>query len=428
MAIERNKRPAISKITDLDIIKPERILLDNGIPVSVIRMGDTAVNRLDLIFEGGRCDEKKPMVSDLVAALVREGAGNRIAAEIAECLDYYGSWMGCEASSHNVTMSIYSLNKYFGDVIPVFADIAVAPLFPEKEIENMKNVAVTRLKDNCRKVAYLASSEFQKQYYGETHNLGKRPDEAAIRGVSRDDLVAFHKEKMHPANANIVISGMVDDRVLDSVNRTIGQIPAMSLPSRSASDKPAKEFCPAEILVEKKDAVQSCVKIGLPAVLRTHPDYIPLRILVTAFGGYFGSRLMQNIREEKGYTYGISAMLIGMRDNSCITVSSQCATAYTEKVIEEIRNEMDKLRAEPIGSEELERVKSYMRGDLAKTTDTPFSLSDYYCAAITNSIPDDYFHNQSAAVDSITPEMLQKMAAKYLDSGRMLTVVAGSLK
>jgi predicted Zn-dependent peptidase len=89
---------------------------------------------------------------------------------------------------------------------------------------------------------------------------------------------------------------------------------------------------------------------------------------------------------------------------------------------------MDKLRAEPIGAEELERVKSYMRGDLAKTTDTPFSLSDYYCAAITNSIPDDYFHNQSAAVDSITPEMLQKMAAKYLDSGRMLTVVAGSLK
>ena len=174
--------------------------------------------------------------------------------------------------------------------------------------------------------------------------------------------------------------------------------------------------------------MQSAIKIGIPTILRTHPDYIPLRILITALGGYFGSRLMQNIREDKGYTYSISALLIGMRNNSCITISSQCATAYTQKVIEEIIKEIHKLQTEPISTDELERVKAYMRGDLAKTTDTPFTLSDYYCAAITNNIPEDYFIKQSMAIDNITPATLQDMAIKYLATNQMLTIVAGLLK
>ena len=428
MATYKNGRPEIHKIEKTDLIKPELINLDNGIPVNIIRMGDTAVNRLDLIFEGGRCDEAKPMASDFVSSMMREGTVAKTAEEIANHLDYYGSWMGCETSSHCTTLSIYSLNKHFANIVPVFTEIASAPSFPEKELGNMKVLAVTRLENNRQKVSYLASSEFQKLYYGETHNLGKRPNEESIRGISRNDLFEFHKKRIQPDNAQIVISGIVDDRIIKELNGSIGQIKNSGTKSESASDCPDKEFRPSTSVIEKKDAIQSAIKIGIPTVLRTHPDYIPLRILITAFGGYFGSRLMQNIREDKGYTYGISALLIGMRNNSCITISSQCATKYTGKVIEEIGNEIQKLKKEPISRDELERVKSYMTGDLAKTTDTPFTLADYYCATITNKIPDDYFRKQRETIDAITPYELQEMAKKYLDSEKMLTVIAGLLK
>lgn len=428
MSIDNKKQPTIQKITGIDILKPEQIFLDNGIPVNVIRMGDTAVTRLDLIFEGGRCDEPRPMISDFVSALMREGTFSKSAEEIADSLDYYGSWMGSETSSHNTTLSVYSLNKHFNKIIPVFTDIATAPAFPENKLENLKDVAITRLNNNRQKVTYLASSEFQKRYYGENHNLGKHPEETTIRNINRNGLLNFHKKRIHPANAKIVISGMVDKDILNAINHNLGQIPSTTRHSQSASDKPAIEFHPDKIFVEKKDAVQSAIKIGIPTILRTHPDYIPLRILITALGGYFGSRLMQNIREDKGYTYSISALLIGMRNNSCITISSQCATAYTQKVIEEIIKEIHKLQTEPISTDELERVKAYMRGDLAKTTDTPFTLSDYYCAAITNNIPEDYFIKQSMAIDNITPATLQDMAIKYLATNQMLTIVAGLLK
>lgn len=428
MALDRSKRPETHGISCIEIIKPEQVTFDNGIPVNVIRMGDTPVSRLDLIFERGRCDEGKPMVSDFTASLMREGTATRTAEEIAGILDFYGSWMGSESSAHNTTLSIYSLNRHFKDIIDVFAEIATKPIFPEKELDNMKALAASRLKNNCQKVSYLASAEFQKRYYGDTHNLGKRPDEETIFSITRDELMNFHRENICLENAKIVISGIVDDNMLSILNNSFGQTSITKHASKSQSDKPHKKFSPGTFTVEKSDAVQSAIKIGIPTILRTHPDYIPLRILVTALGGYFGSRLMQNIREEKGYTYGISALLIGMRDNSCITISSQCATAYTKKVIEEICNEMRKLQNAPIEKDELERVKSYMRGDLAKTTDTPFSLADYYCASITNNIPENYFRCQCETIDSITPDKLQDTAKKYLDCEQMLTVVAGLLK
>ena len=252
MSIDNKKQPTIQKITGIDILKPEQIFLDNGIPVNVIRMGDTAVTRLDLIFEGGRCDEPRPMISDFVSALMREGTFSKSAEEIADSLDYYGSWMGSETSSHNTTLSVYSLNKHFNKIIPVFTDIATAPAFSENKLENLKDVAITRLNNNRQKVTYLASSEFQKRYYGENHNLGKHPEETTIRNINRNDLLNFHKKRIHPANAKIVISGMVDKDILNVINHNLGQIPSTTRHSQSASDKPAIEFHPDKIFVEKK--------------------------------------------------------------------------------------------------------------------------------------------------------------------------------
>ncbi len=427
MTLDRTRHPAIHRNTSFKLIEPRLFHLDNGIPVYVLNMGDCDANRLDIIMEGGRCDESRPMIGDMVSALLREGTIMKSAQEIAETLDFYGSWMGCNTTSHNITLSIYSINRHFEKVIPVITEILQSPSFPDAELATLKGMAKNRLHTNQEKVSYLAGSEFQLHYYGSHHNLGKKITDEAIDSVSREDIAMFHEHWFRPSNTKIIFSGKIDDTLLHTLNNTLGCSWNSSQPHvNSASDAPLIEFKPQTIVVDKPNAMQCAVQAGIPTILRSHPDYIPLRMLITAFGGYFGSRLMQNIREEKGYTYGISSSLIGMRNNSCIMVSSQCDNKYAKALIKEIAVEIDKLRQHPIEKEELNRLRSYVLSDLAKVSETPFTLADYYTAAITNQMPQNYFEVQKQTAIEITSAKLQDMAIKYLNGDNMLTSVAGS--
>ena len=427
--LNRNLQPDICEPEQIVVQQPEFCALPNGIPLYILDVCDCDVTRIDILMEGGRWHQKQPLQALFTNRMLREGTRRYTAAQIAEKLDYYGAWLDLASASEHTYVTLYSLNKYLPNTLDLLESIIKEPVFPVDELKVIINNNIQQFLVNSSKVEFLAHRGLVQAVYGSTHPVGYVVQENDYRKITSETLRQFYDNFYHSGGCSIYLSGRITSDCIRRVEYVFGTETFGShwhkVEKIHYLPVPATE---RRVFIEFPDAFQSAVRIGGLSLDRRHPDYLKMRVVITLLGGYFGSRLMSNIREEKGYTYGISAMLIGMRDNSCITVSSQCATAYTEKVIEEIRNEMDKVRAEPIGAEELERVKSYMRGDLAKTTDTPFLLSDYYCAAITNSIPDDYFHNQSAAVDSITPEMLQKMAAKYLDSGRMLTVVAGSLK
>ena len=425
MPIDRTQEPAIRQIGSFSLPKLELIRLDNGIPVYVLNTGDQQVTKLDLIMKGGRCDETAFMESNVTASLLSEGAAGRSGKEIAENLDYYGAWFGANASLHHISAKLFSTNRHFGEVIPVFRDMIWQPIFPEKELGNIKTLSAQRLATNLEKVDYLANAEFSRQFYGDTHPLGNMPDVGKITGITRKSVKEFHDKWFGTDNTTLLISGIVTDKILNELNRYWGQPWRNAASRQSAADSPYAAYHPTTIVVHKQGAMQSAVKMTLPAILRSHPDYLPLRILITAFGGYFGSRLMTNIREDKGYTYGISASLLGMLDHSFITVSSQCDNRYTRAVVEEIGKEMERLRQEPIGKEELERLKSYMLCDLARTLDTPFSIAEYYTTMIAYQFPKSYFDDQVSILQQITPEKLLEMARKYLVPEQALTVLAG---
>lgn len=425
MPIDRTQEPAIRQIGSFSLPKLELIRLDNGIPVYVLNTGDQQVTKLDLIMKGGRCDETAFMESNVTASLLSEGAAGRSGKEIAENLDYYGAWFGANASLHHISAKLFSTNRHFGEVIPVFRDMIWQPTFPEKELGNIKTLSAQRLATNLEKVDYLANAEFSRQFYGDTHPLGNMPDVGKITGITRESVKEFHDKWFGTDNTTLLISGIVTDKILNELNHYWGQPWRNAASRQSAADSPYAAYHPTTIVVHKQGAMQSAVKMTLPAILRSHPDYLPLRILITAFGGYFGSRLMTNIREDKGYTYGISASLLGMLDHSFITVSSQCDNRYTRAVVEEIGKEMERLRQEPIGKEELERLKSYMLCDLARTLDTPFSIAEYYTTMIAYQFPKGYFDDQVSILQQITPEKLMEMARKYLVPEQALTVLAG---
>lgn len=421
-------QPEIQRIANLTLSHPAVTRLDNGIPVYTFNLGDQEVSRVDIVIEGGRCDGNNQMESELISALLREGTQHQNARTIAEHLDYYGSWLGANASSHNVTISLYAVNKYFDRVIPTIADIIRIPSFPEHELGNLKSLALTRLRTNNEKVAYLSGVENSKLYFGTEHNLGKPTTPEMIERISREELSAFHSDWFGRQNVAILISGTVTDDMIASLNRHLGTDWNESTHSESGTDAPACRFTAQRSHIDKPNALQSALRIAIPTVGRSHADYIPLRILTTAFGGYFGSRLMTNIREDKGYTYSISASLLGMRHNSQISIGCQCDNSYTNTVIDEIVKEMEHLKAEPLGMEELNRVKSYMLSDLARTLDTPFSVADFHLSMLSNRIPADYFDNQVRLLGSITPEELQAMAVRYFDTDNMLITIAGNME
>ena len=165
----------------------------------------------------------------------------------------------------------------------------------------------------------------------------------------------------------------------------------------------------------------------MPVISRTHPDYMKLRILNTVLGGYFGSRLMLNIREDKGFTYGISSSVIGLKEDAYLSVSTQTGTEYVRPLIEEVFNEIERLRKEKVPEEELKMVKSYLSGELARIFDGPFSICDAYISLIANQLDFEYYDRQFMTVQSITAEELQEVACKYFVRDKFYTSVAGQM-
>ena len=179
------------------------------------------------------------------------------------------------------------------------------------------------------------------------------------------------------------------------------------------------------LFIEREDAMQSAVKLGTTTIMRTHPDYLKLRVLITLFGGYFGSRLMSNIREEKGYTYGISAGIMFYPGSGLLGISTETANEYVESLIQEVYKEIDKLQNDKVTPEELAMVRNYMLGEMCRNYESPFSLADAWMFILTSGLDDDYFARSLQAVKEVTPEEIRELAGRYLCKESLKEVIAG---
>jgi predicted Zn-dependent peptidase len=179
--------------------------------------------------------------------------------------------------------------------------------------------------------------------------------------------------------------------------------------------------------IEVPGTLQNSLSASIPTISRDHADYINLRLTIIALGGYFGSRLMSNIREEKGLTYGISASLLGMREGAHAQINAQYATGNSQRVIDEVRHELQVLATQPMPDDELTRLKRFIMSNLASTLDSPFSIVDYYQNQVLVGTPNDYFDAQFKCINSLSAETIMRMASQYLNPDDMRIVTAGSL-
>ena len=423
--MDRTIQPEIQTLKNLRILAPVRTTLPNGVPLTVINAGEQEVIRMDILFAGGRWQQSQKLQALFANRMLREGTAKYTAATIAEKLDYYGSWLELSTSSDYAYITVYSLNKYLAKTLEVVESMIKEPLFPEKELRTILDTNIQQYLVNSSKVDFLAHRSLLKSLYGEQHPCGKVVMEEDYHAITPEVLRDFYKRYYHSGNCSIFLSGKVTEDTIRRVTDTLGvpfgqyqlQVPKQEFPFAAVPEK--------RIFTEREDAMQSAVKMGCTTITREHPDYPKLRVLMTLFGGYFGSRLMSNIREEKGYTYGISAGIMFYPDSGVQIISTETDNEYVEPLIREVYHEIDKLHQEPVSVEELTMVRNYMLGEMCRSYESPFSLADAWIFIATSGLPDDYFARSLHAVNEITPAEIQELAQRYLCKETLKEVIAG---
>ncbi|BDW77836.1 zinc protease [Bacteroides finegoldii DSM 17565] len=425
MFMDRTIQPEIQPLKNFHIQTPVRTTLPNGIPLTVINAGEQEVVRMDVLFSGGRWQQSQKLQALFTNRMLREGTTKYTAATIAEKLDYYGSWLELSSSSEYAYITVYSLNKYLAKTLEVVESMIKEPLFPQKELQTILDTNIQQYLVNTSKVDFLAHRSLLKSLYGEQHPCGKIVMEEDYHTITPEVLREFYERHYHSGNCSIFLSGKVTDDIISRVTDIFGipfgqyqlQMPKSSFPFAAIPEK--------RIFTEREDAMQSAVKMGCTTITREHPDYPKLRVLMTLFGGYFGSRLMSNIREDKGYTYGISAGVVFYPDSGLLIVSTETDNEYVEPLIQEVYHEIDRLHLDPVSAEELRIVRNYMLGEMCRSYESPFSLSDAWIFIATSGLKDDYFARSLQAVNEITPAEIQDLAQRYLCKETLKEVIAG---
>ena len=423
--IDRTIQPSICEPKELVLKHPERMILPNGIPLNVLNVGDNEVVRIDLLMKGGRWHQRLPLQALFTNRMLREGTRRFSVSEIAEKLDYYGAWLELSSAAEYSFITLYSLTKFLQQTLDVLQSLAKEPSFPERELNTVIHSNVQQFKVNSSKVDFLAHRGLAEVLFGKNHPCGRVVQEEDYARITPEVLREFYDAYYSSANCSMYISGKVTDACLRWIEDGLGKEPfglSHQVEKRTYEAISGEE---KRTFMERPDALQSAVKLGMLTVPRTHPDYLKLRVLVTLFGGYFGSRLMSNIREDKGYTYGISAGLVSYPDVSTLVIGAETANEYVEPLIGEVYREIDRLHEEQVSDEELTMVKNYMLGDLCRTYESVFSLSDAWIFLQTSGLPASFFEETLRAIKSVTPEDIHRLARTYLCKEKLKEVVSG---
>lgn len=423
MAIDRSTPPPYSELVGikLDIASP--ITLSNGMNMWIAGDGEDEINRLSIYITGGAFHESRVMQATSCSLAVFNGNKNMNYSQIGEAIDFYGAWRAALVHDNCTGFSLSSLNENFDNTLPIFIDCLRFPTFPDTEFQLIKK----QLSANCaiirERVKYLANVELMKLYYGIDHPLAIDPKVEDIESLTQEDIKSFHQTYYKAQNCNVVLAGNISDREIGIVENVFDNWKPSGAPTEILRPVPVPSDEMLKV-VHKEGAVQAAIAMAIKAIPRKHPDYFKLRILVTALGGYFGSRLMANIREDKGYTYGINASLSGRDFDGYINISTECDTKFTWKVIEEVKKEMIRLIDKPIPDDELKIVKRYMISDLAKTLDTPFNIASYIGNMFCYGTYPTYFNEHVKEIINVTSHELHVIAAKYLDPEMLRIVIA----
>ncbi|HTA28456.1 MAG TPA: pitrilysin family protein [Bacteroidia bacterium] len=428
--LDRITMPGLALESKINIIQATSHSLPNGVPVYYVNAGTQDVIKIEVIFRAGSREQDVPLVAGSTNSMLEEGTKKHTAEEIASLLDYYGSFLETSVQQDYASVTIYTLGKHIDKALPILEELIKEPSFPQNELEIYLHNNKQRFLVDEQKERVVAAKNFPSLLFGDTQPYGHKTRLEEYDGVKKEHLEAFHKKYYTPGNCAIIASGRVDEKLLNKIGDYFGKdtVGVQNFePLRNYVPHSAKEkvnFIPSP----KKDSVQSAIRMGRVMFLKTHADAIPFQILNTILGGYFGSRLMSNIREDKGYTYGISSSVIFLQHAGYFNIGSEVGSAVCEAAVIEIYKELERLCNEPVPADELQLVKNYLRGNFMRSMDGPFALADRFKHIWLHNMDYSYYEKYVNALSTITAKELMEMANKYLQKESIYELVVGKKK
>lgn len=426
--MNRTEAPAFKTIDRIDIIRATKEKLNNGIELYTLNAGSQEITKIEFIFKAGMYYQPAPLIASNTNSLIESGTKSYTANQISDGVDFFGSFLELEVGQDFATVTLYSLNKYLNESLKFIEEVLKYPTFPQDEFK----IHVTNKKQkhliNSQKVDILARRKFSELVFGEKHPYGIQVNDTDFERVNVTEIKAFFKDHYSSNNCTIIASGHLPNNLLTTLNGFFGEKSWGNTDAKIApgnillqTTKQSKHF------IERPDAIQSAVKVGRLLFNKTNPDYFKFQVLNTILGGYFGSRLMANIREDKGYTYGIGSGLASFVNGGYFAISTEVGADVTKQTLEEIYKELNTLRTDLVSDNELETVRNYILGHFLRSVDGPFSLADKFKSIWEFGLGYDYFENYFNAVKTVTPKELRDLANKYLKEEDLIECVVGKM-
>ena len=426
--LDRITPPEVRPFGHLSLPPMERIALDNGIVLNVYDHSFQDVSELMLLTPGGVVDAMGSPVASMLVPVMLDGSRMYPGGALSDILDFNGAKVLPSVSDHFTGVSLRMLNSHWEKLLPVYADMIFSPQLDDHAVDTCRHRMAQSAAIAMQRVEYKAQKAVRELAYGADHPKAVMDTPQSVEAVSREEFLKWHNRifSCNLSGAELFLSGRVTAPMIDGINRIFGSVAVDSESVTPPYIRPFDTIAPSYRFVESQGALQSAIRLAIPSIPRTHPDYIMLRCAVVALGGYFGSRLMSNIREDKGYTYGIQAGLLGSPEGTVMLVQTSADNAYAEAVVDEIRNEIRRLHSGDFTDEEMNRLRQYLMSMLAQHLDTAFSISACHVTERISFTGPDYFSRQVGVISSMTPDALCDVARRHLPLDKEIVVIAGS--
>ncbi len=423
--LNRTIAPAFQPIPEIKIPDLDKSTLDNGLAVNVLPLHNSPIIDFTISVNAGSITENKMLVASFANRQMQEGTALHSGLQIADHFDFYGATLKLNCSTDEAVIGFTGLKKHFKALLPMIQEMILQPTFSEKELQNNVNRSKDSFRQSMQKPEYLCKRIFSNKMFGTNHPYGRMVEEAHYDSVLAEELKSFHQQFYVPNNALALLAGDVDDSMLKDIENLFSSkhwhsnaLQPIQFPESSISEE-------RKIHQSRENSVQSSIRIGQHTINRKHSDANILRLTNTIFGGYFGSRLMMNIREDKGYTYGIHSGISFNKFANYHFVKSEVGSDVCKAAIKEVYKEIEILQNEKVDADELEKVKNYMLGSYLEDLGNIFQMSSLYLSYLQQGLTLQDYYEAIAAIRNASINDVLDCAQKYFDKNKMVEVAVG---
>jgi predicted Zn-dependent peptidase len=418
-------QPPVFPIENIVIPDPISFRLSNGVPVYFIEAGTEEIMRLEFTFRAGQAKEYLPLLASTTNMMLSEGSQNYSSEDLNSLLDYYGVFYNLSAEKDQAGIVLFFLSNHIEKILDLSREILFRPVFPETELNSLMKKRLQWYMVNREKVQNLAIDQFFEAVFGKHHPYGYQVGEQDFERMNPALLLDFHSKYYTPDNMAVIISGKIHEKTTELLNYYFGDIPLKKIYTEDSVNilKGEKR---KKVHINKPGTVQSAIRIGSSTINKRHPDYPGLKILDSVLGGYFGSRLMKNIREEKGYTYGISSSVSSLDLTGYKVISTEVGKKNCQKTIDEIYSEIRLLQSVLVKKEEMAVVRNYMSGEMVRMFDGPFALAESFKSAWEFGLDNSYYYRLAEKIKTIDADEIIELARTYYNIDELYEVTVGS--